>query len=331
MRHLPNELVVSIASRLESARDLSALACTDQRLSLCADPVLYGGHGSSALAWGARHGRDATVRKALKFRAPSVGESLEVASALGHESVVRLLLAAYAGDGADDDDDDAAVNHGHHALVQAIRHDQKATAALLLESPAKVAFDARDASGRTLLSHVASGEEGGGWPAATLARRLLATGKVDPDARDHAGRTPLSHAAAAHDVAVVEALLDTRRVDLDARDGDGRTPLSYAASAVGAGSEAVVARLLLLLERDAVSSPPDVNAKDKLGWTPLMHAVVHGAEDKVELLLATGTADIQSRDNYGRTPLSQARSRGYMSIARLLLDWHLDKGSIEEL
>ncbi|TQV97341.1 ankyrin repeats (3 copies) domain-containing protein [Cordyceps javanica] len=328
MRHLPNELVVSIASRLESARDLSALARTDQRLSLCADPVLYGCHGSSALAWGARHGRDATVRKALRFRAPSVGESLDVASALGHESVVRLLLAAYAGDRADDDD---AVNHGHRALVQAIRHNQKATATLLLESPAKVAFDARDASGRTLLSHVASGEEGGGWPAATLARRLLATGKVDPDARDHAGRTPLSHAAAAHDVAVVGALLDTGRVDLDARDGDGRTPLSYAASAVGEGSEAVVARLLLLLERDAVSSPPDVNAKDRLGWTPLMHAVVHGAEDKVELLLATGTADIQSRDNYGRTPLSQARSRGYMSIARLLLDWHLDKGSIQKL
>jgi ankyrin repeat protein len=64
-----------------------------------------------------------------------------------------------------------------------------------------------------------------------------------------------------------------------------------------------------------LASKADVNAKDKDGATPLhyavIHAVIHGNTDVVELLLAN-KADITAQSNNGRTPLSAAEGTARM-------------------
>ena len=68
----------------------------------------------------------------------------------------------------------------------------------------------------------------------------------------------------------------------------------------------------------------DVNAKDWLGKTPLLHACVHGSPnpDVVKALLAAG-ADINVHDKGGTTPLiaavTTARGTGQATIIRELL------------
>jgi ankyrin repeat protein len=52
----------------------------------------------------------------------------------------------------------------------------------------------------------------------------------------------------------------------------------------------------------------------------LSYAAQRGYEAIVELLLATGKVDIESRDtNASRTPLSMAAVRGHEAVVRLLL------------
>ena len=49
----------------------------------------------------------------------------------------------------------------------------------------------------------------------------------------------------------------------------------------------------------------DVNAKDRMGWTPLCEAVINGHKEIVELLIANG-ADVNAKDDRGMSPLDWA-------------------------
>ena len=71
----------------------------------------------------------------------------------------------------------------------------------------------------------------------------------------------------------------------------------------------------MLLEQDV-----ELEAKDKLSWTPLIWAAVNGHEAAVKLLLKQG-AKLNARDNYGQTPLSRAVEKGYKAVAKLLENW----------
>ncbi|CAK7219974.1 hypothetical protein SBRCBS47491_004032 [Sporothrix bragantina] len=70
----------------------------------------------------------------------------------------------------------------------------------------------------------------------------------------------------------------------------------------------------LLLENGA-----DVEAKGRLGWTPLSLAAGLGLEALAQLLLENG-ADVETKDNNGQTPLSLAAELGLEAVARLLLE-----------
>ncbi|KAH7119457.1 hypothetical protein B0J13DRAFT_392787, partial [Dactylonectria estremocensis] len=69
MLRLASELLRSIATQLESERDVNALARTNSRLFSCLDPFLYRHNvqqsESSALRWAALHGQGRTARKAI--------------------------------------------------------------------------------------------------------------------------------------------------------------------------------------------------------------------------------------------------------------------------
>ena len=68
-----------------------------------------------------------------------------------------------------------------------------------------------------------------------------------------------------------------------------------------------------LLEKKVI-----LDAKDHLGWTPLMHAVSADSEGIAKLLLAKG-ANPNVGDNLGWTPLMVAASSGYEGMVKLLL------------
>jgi ankyrin repeat protein len=96
-------------------------------------------------------------------------------------------------------------------------------------------------------------------------------------------------------------------VDVNARDADGNTPLLLAA--VYAGPDCVE----LLIKKDA-----DVNAKNKLGVTPLSRAATN--YEKAKLLIDAG-ADVKAKTKSGRTPLTlAARKHGNSKTVKLLLD-----------
>ena len=63
---LPNELLLSIADRLELERDINAFARTNRRLYYLLNAYLYRHNmqkfGGSALLWAAEHGREVTAQ-----------------------------------------------------------------------------------------------------------------------------------------------------------------------------------------------------------------------------------------------------------------------------
>ncbi|KAK1244211.1 hypothetical protein MKX08_002349 [Trichoderma sp. CBMAI-0020] len=67
--------------------------------------------------------------------------------------------------------------------------------------------------------------------------------------------------------------------------------------------------------------PVEADSEDGNGRTPLSLAAKEGNTTIVEVLLATGQADVNSKDDYGQTPLSWAVEEGHEAILNLLQDY----------
>eukprot|EP00658_Telonema_sp_P-2_P028817 TRINITY_DN2200_c0_g2_i3.p1 TRINITY_DN2200_c0_g2~~TRINITY_DN2200_c0_g2_i3.p1 ORF type:complete len:210 (+),score=50.36 TRINITY_DN2200_c0_g2_i3:43-630(+) len=70
---------------------------------------------------------------------------------------------------------------------------------------------------------------------------------------------------------------------------------------------------------DMIRAGADVNVRDFLGMTPLMHAANMGQTDIAELLM-DANAKCDAVDNAGRTPLMLAAAGGMIGVVELLLD-----------
>jgi ankyrin repeat protein len=256
---------------------------------------------------------------------PVIGDSmpaLHVASRLGFEDVVKLLLEICAVNTTDEEGYTAlhhAADKGHLEVTMlllsvkvdiqsnhtctplwlAATNGQEQIVSLLIQRRTNLKI--RDTVyGQTPLSRAAeNGHE-------AVVKLLLEKG-ANLESKDWFDQTPLSLAARNGHEAVVKLLLK-KGANLKSKDWTGQTLLSLAAKN---GHKAVVK---LLLESGA-----DLESKDNSSQTPLLLAAMNGHEAVVKLLLESG-ADLESKDNSSQTPLSLAAINGHKAVVKLLLE-----------
>ncbi|PNY29899.1 Ankyrin repeat domain-containing protein 50 [Tolypocladium capitatum] len=328
----------SVASHLESEKDINALARTNRRIHYLLDHDLYRRNaresGGSALQWAASRGRELTAQFAIAAGAdvnaadPSGRTPLSLATRKDRGNIAKLILATGRVDR------DSRDSRGRTPLFHAVRSRSPCTLKLLLAR----GFDpqGRDRDGWTPLLYAAKSGNNKG-----IVELLLASGRVNPDSKDSKGCGPVVLAARAGDEevvklllpmmkyrdghpafggvlraaavngldSVVKALLESDRVHVDARNAVGRTAFSRAA---GSGQDSVVK---LLLE----SGRADADSRDDGGLTVLGYAAKRGHATTVKLLLNSGKVTAEPRDLSGRTPLSYAAERGHHEVVETLL------------
>jgi ankyrin repeat protein len=126
-----------------------------------------------------------------------------------------------------------------------------------------------------------------------------------PKARDARGNSPLMYAAALGSLDSMRLLLDAGS-DPNASNDFAATPLMWCAG------DAAKVRLL-------VSKGAKVDARSKLGRTPLLIAAAYdGATEAARLLIEKG-ADVNARDESGMSVLEQAAASNHIELVRLLL------------
>lgn len=145
--------------------------------------------------------------------------------------------------------------------------------------------------------------------------KLLISQGADIDIQDAYGRTPLHCAAVKLRNNIVEFLLSAG-APIDPRDNAGRTPLHYAAGAgftYGFGGSGDSGVLGFLWDKRRIDSArfvldrgANINATDKLGWTPLHYAVRTFNKFMVDFLVDR-KANSAIADGQGRTPLYLAQ------------------------
>jgi ankyrin repeat protein len=275
--------------------------------------------------------------QALGMTASTGATPLHYAARGGREDVVKFLL----GKGADAN---SQREDGWTPFTEALSEGHIGVARMLLEHMGGEDLDARDTYGQTALFHAA----GGGHE--DMVAFLLSKG-AKANIQDEHGATPFIETAynSGH-VGVARLLLEhMAEGDVNARDNCGRTALFHAAAF---GREDMVAFLLSKGANATIASNPggppleqamvgghvgvvrillehmgvqNIDTRSDWGKRGLCYAACCGHEDMVAFVLSKGaTADIQ--DEHGMTPLMQASIKGYVGMARMLLEHMGGKG-----
>lgn len=223
-------------------------------------------------------------------------------------AVITLLLGAGAEVNARND---AEATPLHSAVL----HRNPSAVAALLEADADV--NASDSRGRTPLLQAALLLRSAPEEATELALRLLAGG-ADPNTRsDWGGLTPLSLAIDHGDPALVGALEEAGAdpgvgtpvatvTTVNLRDSEGWTPLH----------ERVESPPMI---RSLLQAGAEVDARTRLGETPLHIAAGSVRNSAVITTLIQAGADVHARDRFRNTPLHKAAENGTPASVRALL------------
>jgi ankyrin repeat protein/beta-lactamase regulating signal transducer with metallopeptidase domain len=252
----------------------------------------------------------------INLRADDGSTALHAAACSDRKDIVEFLISK----GANVNAIDAL---GVTPLYYAVMHNYEDIIRLLLAKGADV--NARDKHGYTLLYDTI-------WDHSKDAINLLISKGANVNAKDDNGNTPLVWAIWENDREMVELLID-KGADVNAEDNDDLSPYYWAAMQ---GSKDLVELLItkgatpestihlaaragdLSKVQSFIQQGTDVNAKDRVGQTPLFSAVLADTSDVAKFLIAKG-ADINAKDSLGMTPL------------RFVLRFHDKKDMVELL
>lgn len=260
--------------------------------------------------------------------------ALMVAADEGHDGVVRILLEAKS------DADRKAPDGRNTALRLAAAKGRTGVLALLLGKTRRSTSTDTGA----LIAAAAGGH--------AEAVRLLVRQAGAPANGLQKGRVPLVEAARRGHLQVVKVLLELG-ADPDRETGEGMTALKAALLhqhddvvdllRQSGGDDAGLKEVRLLMAAGkpdadevvrllALDDPPDLDARDEAGRTPLMLACGKGAQAVVEVLLEhygpqRARLAAIDRDHEGRTPLMFAAAGSSPGIVSRLLALQVDVGA----
>ncbi|KAK2805998.1 hypothetical protein FQN50_006013 [Emmonsiellopsis sp. PD_5] len=301
LHHLPNELLITITTHLDTAHDINSLAQANRHLYTIFNPPLYHHNAKhqhlSALTWAARHSILNTAHHAIHA-------SQKISPTTKLETFHHaLVIAIESGGGTMDIINLLLTQDSINPNLQFLTEEEE---------------KAGDRLRRTFLARAA---QAGNMPAIKHLLHLPTSTLVDPNLGSNAGRSPLSYASSSNHIDAVTYLLSTPGINPDLRDSlYGRTPLSYAADA---GALAAVSQLLLHPAVD-INAAPDPDQCVGLGWTPLMFAIDKKHVSVAKRLLSMPGIDVGYRSKLGETALHLAVFRGLEELVPLLLACGVD-------
>lgn len=158
-----------------------------------------------------------------------------------------------------------------------------------------------------------------------LVRRLVEANPAAVNERDREGKTPLHYAAANGHLAVVEWLV-AHKAEINARSTSGITP-TYLAR--GLGKKEVAAFLLNRGGSTEIIKPPAPKPAQSTALPPpkpaepvfpIIEAAKSNMVEQVKALLAGDGALAKFKDGNGWTALHYAAERGFVQVAKALLD-----------
>lgn len=289
LQNLPTEMLLLIASHLETEIDINSLSQANRRLHNTLDPYIYKQNvkksNGSALSYAALSGKPSTAHKALNAGA----DISNIDSFVNNENKKK--------------------NHGNdiHMLINdAAIGGSLVIFNLFLESAASAlpdfdihAVKSKSSAWTLLFDATYAGS-------AEIVRALLEMG-FDPNARDQPQRIPLHVACMNGHAAVVDVLLAHPNTDVNAQNNSGETPLVQAARSRGYAE--IVEKLLA----------HGAHAGVKKGELTSLHcAVMHRKPELVRLLV--GRQEVNPNALYGEgTALQWAVERDREDMVELLL------------
>uniref|UniRef100_A0A1L8DSY6 Putative 26s proteasome regulatory complex subunit psmd10 n=1 Tax=Nyssomyia neivai TaxID=330878 RepID=A0A1L8DSY6_9DIPT len=142
-------------------------------------------------------------------------------------------------------------------------------------------------------------------------RDILINGvtKEDLNSTDKSGRTAISYICSTNLVHFLDIFLQLPGIDINKSDNEGNTPLHFAAQA----GQVDVVNMLLSRSRSIV-----VDAKNNLGFTPLMKAALQGRTKCAKLLLFAGASPVETDAGRGMRPEQWAKFCGRYSCAEMI-------------
>ncbi|MBQ6516003.1 ankyrin repeat domain-containing protein, partial [bacterium] len=296
------------------------------------DVNLQDQEGNSALLFASQEGYHSIVKELLKHPDVDINlknnygnTALKYARARGYATIAELIETYERGvdkrknvsnlNSAQRININAQDSEGRTALHRAVEAQDIDEVEKLLQNP-DVNVNLKDKEGCTALIRASYKRD------ASIVEKLLQRSDIDVNAQGNGENTALIWASYSNISEVVDKLLEHPDIDIRKEDFTGRTAFEWARK----NGRFDMAAKILNYERgvdkrkNVIFVGPDINAKDKRGFTPLLNAVDKSDIKEVEKLLQNPNVDVNAQTPNGNTALMIAANRGEVEIVKKILE-----------